>query len=122
MKKFVLMILLFASTSSFAVDPFEVERVERSCKHEKSSILRDRYGTPSCDHLGRLYELEREQQHIRYAREFNESQERIAATPQRIIVEHRIARQNGVGSGYRWNGNEGRYCNHDAAGYPTNCY
>lgn len=37
-----------------AADAFELERMERSCKLQRESLLVKRNGTPACDELKRL--------------------------------------------------------------------
>jgi hypothetical protein len=122
--KYGLMVLaLLASVVVQARDySYEIEKAQRSCEIQRGSIMRDRNGTPACSQLDQLYRLQREEQRNERQREWNRSQERIAATPQRVIHEQRVVVPNGQGSGYRWNAAEGAYCDHDQGGYAVNCY
>ena len=38
-----------------AADPFETERLQRSCTLQRESLLRERNGTPACDQLKALH-------------------------------------------------------------------
>lgn len=51
----VLMVFfLMLPWAAHAADAFELERVERSCKLQRESLLVKRRGTPACDELKRL--------------------------------------------------------------------
>lgn len=90
---------------------FERERLERACAIEQSSLLKERNGTPSCDQLKR----QNKQSSAKRSRNTGNSDK-----PKKISKPKKTA--NGEGAGYRWNPNENRYCQHDAKGFPSQCY
>lgn len=102
---------------------WDIERAERSCEIEQNSLLRERNGTPSCNRLRELMRLQRDfeaaERISSYRAELRQERENRARE-----YENRNPREirNGNGSGYRWNPNENKYCQHDYYGYPTLCY
>ena len=101
-------VLLFASLNTYA---FERDRLERACVIEQSSLLKERNGTPSCEQLNRLNKQKSAKRNAQSAR----AEKSIKASKTKKTA-------NGAGAGYRWNPNEGRYCQHDEKGFPSRCY
>lgn len=103
------------------VTPQEIAQAERACQLESSSMLKDRNGTPSCGRVKELYRQQRLETRAQMQHEYNQSQERIAATPQQVIITNQVSVPTEQGGGYHWNATYGKYCYHNPAGYATSC-
>lgn len=100
------MLFIFASAPLHAADAHELERLQRQCKIEQGSLLRDCEGTPSCDQLDRLYHRRRE------------TGLTVNTTPQPPKAEAEPERF----SEYRWNGMYQKHCYHDKEGNASLCF
>ncbi|KPN70824.1 hypothetical protein [Neisseria sp. 83E34] len=97
---------------AFDTHAFEHERLERACRIEQGSLLKDRNGTPSCDELKRFHA----KKSTKPAKNPNTGTNKTPKTPK----PKKIA--NGEGAGYRWNPHENRFCQHNAKGFAHICY
>ena len=102
---------VFILLLSFNAHALEREDLERACMIEQGSLLKERNGTPSCDQLKRLNKPSSAKH--KHNTDSNDK-------PKKVSKPKKAA--NGEGAGYRWNPNEGRYCQHDAKGFPVQCY
>ncbi|EGZ47453.1 hypothetical protein [Neisseria wadsworthii] len=109
MSKYAIPLLFLFLT--FDAHAFEQERLERACRIEQGSLLKDRNGTPSCDELKRFHA----KKSIKSAKNNNHSAKAPKASKPKKIA-------NGEGAGYRWNPHEGRFCQHNAKGFAQSCY
>ncbi|WP_107688702.1 hypothetical protein [Neisseria wadsworthii] len=109
MSKYAIPLLFLFLT--FDAHAFEQERLERACRIEQGSLLKDRNGTPSCDELKRFHA----KKSIKSAKSSNHSAKAPKASKPKQIA-------NGEGAGYRWNPHEGRFCQHNAKGFAQSCY
>ena len=115
--------ILPLTTYTYAVDSFELERLERSCRLQQESLLKSRQGTPACQAFKQAKKSYQRQQH--QAKVERKKQQAAEHRTEKAIQKQKARPQtlpNGQGSGYRWNGNESRYCQHNTQGIPTECY
>lgn len=122
MKKFCCLLFLLPLTAH-AVSEFDLERLERSCRLQQESLLKSRNGTPACKEWQQAKKNYTQQQRAQRTAQHKQqaAQERTQRAEQQRKAKPK-ALKNGEGSGYRWNGNENRYCQHNAKGIPTECY
>lgn len=115
--------LLFVPYAAHAVDLFELERLERSCRLQQESLLKERQGTPACQEWKQAKRTYQRQQRLaKTEQQKQQTAQRRAEQAARKRQARPQALPNGQGSGYRWNGNENRYCQHNAQAIPTECY
>lgn len=97
----------------------EIKRAQRSCELQRSSLLREREGTPACD---TVRQLRRQQREYQRDRRYNRA---IDLMDRPVIIEHRYEyapRGSGErGGGYYWNNAVRQYCIHDDDGYVLEC-
>lgn len=105
-------LILCALALPLSAHAYDREQLERSCKIEQGSLLKERNGTPSCTLL-----KQQRQNRIAKKRPPEPSERNRAAKTAKPKKQ-----ANGEGAGYRWNPNENRHCQHDARGIPTQCY
>lgn len=107
MKNMLICCCLLIPVALMAADAHEVDRLMRQCDNEQSSLLRERYGIPSCEQLDRL--------HYAYPKISPPSMQ-----PQTKPSHVHSSVDNA--SDYRWSGMHGKYCNFDKDGNVTMCY